>query len=130
MNTNTPEAFFRQIPPVTKFMLVATFAVTLAFVLGLFNVRWILLDWVLVTQKLHVWRLFTDCFFAGPFSFSWLFHMYFFVSFSSKLENHPSFSPRLIGKGGYLFFIVLQMLALDLISLAFYAPKGTIACLQ
>lgn len=124
MNANTPEAVFKEMPPITRAILVGTFGVTLFFVLGLLNVQWILLDWVLVTKKLHIWRLFTDYLFVGPFSFSWLFHAYFFVTFSSKLESHPSFSSRLIGHGGYLYFVCLQMIALDVISLIFYPPTG------
>lgn len=124
MDINTPEAYFKDMPSVTRAILVGTFTITLTFVLGLFNIRWILLDWTLVYKKLHLWRLCTDYFFAGPFSFGWLFHMYFFTTFSSKLERHPSFASNLIGKGGYLFFIFLQMISLDLLSLVFYPPTG------
>lgn len=122
MDNNSPESFFRDMPPVTRAILVGTFGITLAFVLGVLNVRYLLLDWVLISKKFHIWRLFTDYLFVGPFSFSWVFHMYFFVTFSSKLETHPSF--RLVGRGGFLFFICLQMFALDLLSLVFYPPTG------
>lgn len=124
MDANTPESFFRQIPAITKFLVVAIFAVTLLTTLGALNVQLLILDGVLIMRKWHFWRLITDYFFVGPFSISWIFHMYFFVSFSSKLEAHPCFSPRVEGRGAYLYFLILQMLALDLLSLAIYAPRG------
>lgn len=133
MDNNSPENYFKQIPPVTRFIVVVTFFSTLGMIIGFLNPRWVLLDWTLVFSKLHIWRLFSDYIFIGPFSFGWVFHVYFLITFSSKLEIHPSFSQREVGKGGYLFFLFLQMIALDLLSLVFYPPKGIrafIVCLR
>lgn len=124
MNPTTPEAFIKEMPPVTRMLLGATFVTTLGIVLGWFGVEHFLLDWVLVYKQMHIWRLFTDYLFIGPFSIGWLFHMYFFVQFSSKLERHAVFSRHARDAGSFLYFIVLQMIFLDSISLLLYAPHG------
>lgn len=120
MDAQSPEALYRTMPVVTRAVMTATFFVTLASVLKMFNPSYLLLDWILVAKKLHFWRLVTDYLFVGPFSFSWVFHMYFFVSFSSRLEKHPCFASR----GSYLYFLFLQMLGLDMISGILFYPAG------
>ena len=65
--------------------------------------------------------LFTDFFFFGKFSFSWIFQIYFLITFSTKLEKNESF---LVSPGAYLYFLFLQVLALDLTSLALFYPTG------
>lgn len=126
MDTGTPEVYFRALAPITRFFLTATFGVTLITVLGIFNISFLSLDWTLVWKKFHLWRLITDYIFVGRFSFGWLFHMYFFLTFSSKLERHQSFSPSVVGRGGYLYFLFLQMISLDIVSLLLYYPTGEV----
>lgn len=111
-------------PPVTRALLVVTFAMTLGVVFQMVGIEHFYLDWVLVYKKIQIWRLITDYFFIGPFSLGWLFHMYFFIQFSSKLEAHACFSRRAADAGSFLYFIVLQMLFLDSLSLLLFAPHG------
>jgi Derlin-2/3 len=51
MDTNSPEAWFKNLPPVTRSLLVALFTTTALFSMGLMDVNLILLDWSLVTKK-------------------------------------------------------------------------------
>jgi len=88
--------------------------------LEILNPQLISLNWPLVINKLQVWRLFTPVCFFGKFSFQFMFQLYFFTSFSSKLENNEIFAE----KGEYLFFLIVQVLLLDVISLALAWPTG------
>ena len=51
MDTNSPEAWFKNLPLITRNLLVASFSTTCLVVVGLLDSRWIMLDWSLVTQK-------------------------------------------------------------------------------
>eukprot|EP01054_Gregarina_sp_Poly1_P009727 Gregarina_sp_Poly_1__9726@NODE_618_length_7121_cov_156_723845_g474_i0_p4_GENE_NODE_618_length_7121_cov_156_723845_g474_i0NODE_618_length_7121_cov_156_723845_g474_i0_p4_ORF_typecomplete_len274_score28_87DER1/PF04511_15/4_6e46_NODE_618_length_7121_cov_156_723845_g474_i09901811 len=117
----TPELWYRSLPTLTRAILTLTFFSTLLGTVGLFNPGLIILDWTLVINKLHVWRLITDYFFAGHFGLTWLMHIYFFVTFSSKLEVNEMFT---VSPGSYLFFLLFQMLSLDVLSLVLFWPQG------
>jgi Derlin-2/3 len=60
MDTNSPEAWFKSLPPVTRSLLVAMFSSTCLVVMGVMNPRWIMLDWSLVTEKYAVYHLLPD----------------------------------------------------------------------
>ena len=51
MDANSPEAWFKNLPVVTRGLLVTMFSTTCLAVLGLLDPHWILLDWSLVTRK-------------------------------------------------------------------------------
>jgi hypothetical protein len=42
----------------------------------------------------QLWRIFTSVFFFGKFSFNFVFQLYFFSSFSTKLERNEAFESR------------------------------------
>lgn len=119
--SRSPETWYKSLPPLTRFILTVTFLVTLTATFGLFNPRYIILDWTLVYRKFQVWRLFTDYFFSGAFGINWLMHIYFLVSFSSKLEVNEMFTAS---PGAYLYFLVFQCLFIDVLSLVLFWPTG------
>jgi len=119
---NTPEAWYRSLPTITRFIVTASFFVTLALSLRLFDTSILLLDWHSAIQRFQFWRLLTNYLFYGNFSIHWLMMMYFLVTFSSKLERNEIFSNS---PGSYLYFVLFQMIALDLCSYLLYFPKGT-----
>lgn len=120
MVENTPEQWYKNLPIITKIGLTVIFGVTVLVQMGVLDPSLITLDWFLVIYKLQVWRLLTSVMFFGTFSFQFLFQMYFFTSFSSKLEQNEVFSQP----GDYLFFMLVQILLLDVISLALAWPTG------
>merc|ERR1719454_1919939 len=71
-------------------------------------------------NKLQVWRLLTSVMFFGTFSFQFLFQLYFFSSFSSKLEQNEIMAQP----GDYLFFLLVQILLLCVLSLVLAWPTG------
>merc|ERR1719337_364741 len=96
------------------------FCITVLVQLEILNPMLLALNWPLVINKLQVWRLISSVFFFGGFSFQFLFQLYFFTSFSSKLEKNEIFAQP----GDYLFFLIIQILLLDVISLVIAWPTG------
>lgn len=117
---NTPEQWYKNLPPLTRIFLTTIFGVTVLVQLEILNPALLYLNWPMVIEKLQVWRLLTSVSFFGTFSFQFLFQLYFFCSFSSKLETNEIFAQP----GDYLFFLLVQILLLDVISLVLAWPAG------
>lgn len=117
---NTPEQWYKSLPILTRIGLTAIFGITVLVQLEILDPRLLSLNFPLVINKIQVWRLLTSVFFFGNFSFPFLFQLYFFSSFSSKLERNEIFSQP----GDYLFFLITQILLLDVISLVLAWPNG------
>eukprot|EP00929_Paragymnodinium_shiwhaense_P121070 TRINITY_DN93185_c0_g1_i1.p1 TRINITY_DN93185_c0_g1~~TRINITY_DN93185_c0_g1_i1.p1 ORF type:complete len:262 (-),score=65.98 TRINITY_DN93185_c0_g1_i1:122-907(-) len=117
---NTPEQWYKSLPTLTRVGLTAIFATTLLCQLEILNPMLISLNWPLVINKLQVWRLLTPVLFFGKFSFNFLFQLYFFTSFSSKLEQNEIMAQP----GDYLFFLLIQILLLCVLSLVLAWPTG------
>eukprot|EP01066_Platyproteum_vivax_P008070 Platyproteum_vivax@DN3317_c0_g1_i1.p1 len=117
---STPEQWYKSLPIVTRVGLTACFVMTLVSSLGLLSPITIILNWQLVLHKFQIWRILTNVLYLGPFGFPFLMNIYFFVIFSTKLERNEIFLPA----GDYLFFIILQTIALDLVSLLVEWPTG------
>jgi len=88
--------------------------------IGILNPELITLNWLLVINKFHLWRLITCCFFLGKFSFNFLFQLYFWVTFSSKLENNELMQQP----GDYVWFLLIVIVLLCVISLLLAWPVG------
>lgn len=117
---NTPEQWYKNLPILTRIGLTAIFATTVLAQFEILNPMLLALNWPLILNKLQVWRLFSSVLFFGTFSFQFVFQLYFFSSFSSKLEQNEIFAPP----GDYLFFLITQILLLDVISLILAWPVG------
>jgi len=117
---NTPEQWYKNLPILTRIGLTLFFCITVIVQLEILDPTLLYLNWPLVINKLQVWRLLTSVTFFGTFSFQFLFQLYFFSSFSSKLEVNEIFAE----KGDYLFFLLTQILLLDAISLVLAWPTG------
>jgi len=117
----TPEEWYKALPILTRIGLTTFFATTVLVMLSILDASLLVLDWPTVINKLQVWRLFSSCIFFGKFSFPFIFQMYFFSSFSGKLERNPVMAAN---PGNYLFFLLFQVLALDVLSLVLAWPNG------
>lgn len=120
MAENTPEQWYKNLPILTRIGLTTIFGVTVLVQLEILNPGLLVLNWPLVVNKLQVWRLLTCVTFFGKFSFQFMFQLYFFSSFSSKLEQNEIFTRP----GDYLFFLLVQILLLCVLSLALAWPTG------
>ncbi|EEA05929.1 Der1-like family protein [Cryptosporidium muris RN66] len=118
---STPQSWFANLPPISRFMLCTTFVVTVLCSFGLLNPWYIILDWPLVVKKVQIWRLISNFFYVGHFSLGWIMSQWMFISFSSKLEKSGVLG---VSEGSYLYFIMVLMVIIDFIAIAFNFPVG------
>lgn len=121
MDYNGPEAWYANLPRVTRFVITFTFLLTLATTFNLVSPMSLILNWEFVFQKYQFHRVILSCIYAGPFSLKWVFHIYMFSQFSSMLEKNVVFANSV---GSYLYFILIQMLLTNAVSSLFYWPIG------
>jgi Derlin-2/3 len=70
------EQFYRSLPKFTRFYMIAIFATTfIKSYVKLPIIPYLDLDFDLVLTNFHVWRLFTNFFIVGKFSFNFLFFL-------------------------------------------------------
>lgn len=120
MAENTPEQWYKNLPILTRIGVTTFFGATVLVMMDILNPNLIFLNWLLVINKLQVWRLLTSVVFFGKFSFQFIFQLYFWCSFSSKLEQNEIFRQP----GDYLFFLLVQILLIDALSLVLAWPTG------
>jgi len=118
--SQSPEAWFKALPPITRVGLVTIFSVTCLSQVDILDPRLIIFDWQLVYRKLQVWRILTSMLFFGGFSFGFVFQMYFFTSFSTKLEKNEVFTKP----GDYVFFLLFQAAFLCFFGVLIAWPSG------
>jgi Derlin-2/3 len=133
MDTNSPEAWFKSLPPVTRAVLVTLFSSTCLAMMGLFDPSIIALDWFVVTRKYvypyrflilcryQLWRVLTSGLFLGGFSFGFVMQLYFFTNFGSKLESDQRFNQT---PGEYVYFLIIISFFASLASLLVAWPHG------
>lgn len=121
MDANTPEQWYRALPPLTRYGLTLIFFTTILVQTEILNPQLIILNWPLIWSKLQFWRIFTSCLFLGPFSFNLVFQLYFFTSFGSKLERNEIMADN---PGEYLVFLLFQLVSLSILSLVLAFPTG------
>lgn len=80
---STPEELFRQIPPVSKFIICTMVATMISPFVGIEPTHFYMI-WSLVWNKFHIWRLVTCFLYPGYPSFRALFHVYVAGMFSIR----------------------------------------------
>ncbi|KAG6644221.1 derlin-1.1-like isoform X3 [Carya illinoinensis] len=116
---STPAEYYRSLPPVCKTYGVACLMTTSAFYLGLFEYYSISLDYGLVLKHFQVWRLITNFFFLGPFSFPFAFLLIIIAKYGVALERGP-FDKR---TADFVWMLIFGALSL----LGFYLPWAMLA---
>ncbi|XP_030935657.1 derlin-1-like [Quercus lobata] len=86
---STPAEYYRSLPPVSKFYGVACLMATSALYLDLYNPYNIALFYGLALKRFQAWRLITNFFFLGPFSFSFAFRLLMIARYGVSLERGP-----------------------------------------
>ncbi|KXZ52745.1 hypothetical protein GPECTOR_8g137 [Gonium pectorale] len=80
-------AWYESLPPITRTYATILFATTAAARFGLLNVYWIALLWPRIFSHFEVWRLVTNFFFMGKFSFNWIIKMLWLLTYGATLET-------------------------------------------
>ncbi|PON92409.1 Derlin [Trema orientale] len=109
---STPSEYYQSLPPVSKFYGVTCLMTTAALYLQLYDPWNIALSYSLVIKKFQVWRLVTNFFFLGPFSFPFAFRLIIIAKYGVSLEKGP-FDKR---TADYVWMLVFGALSLLVIA--------------
>jgi len=110
------EAWFRALPPITRWHFASVVIVTLAGNFGLVSPFALALTWDAVA-KFEIWRFVTCMMFMGKLGFGFLIHLMFLYQHSQPLELHVDENGR--NKGDYFFFILVCSVVLNILGLMF-----------
>lgn len=108
---STPLEYYHSLPPVSKLYGVSCLMTTAAYYLQLYDYENIALVYSLVIKKFQVWRLITNFFFLGPFSFPFAFRLIIIAKYGVSLERGP-FDKRTADYVWMLFFGALSLLVM------------------
>ncbi|KAL6291308.1 hypothetical protein ACE6H2_008818 [Prunus campanulata] len=111
---STPAEYYRSLPPVSKTYGVACFMTAAALYLQLYNPWNIALDYGLVIKRFQVWRLITNFFFLGPFSFPFAFRLIIIARYGVGLERGP-FDKRTADYVWMLVFGAISLLVMAVV---------------
>ncbi|CAI0449638.1 unnamed protein product [Linum tenue] len=117
---STPGEYYRSLPPVSKTYGVACLMTTAAFYLDLYNPESIALFYDNVFKRFQIWRLITNFFFLGPFSFPFAFRLIIIAKYGVSLERGP-FDQRTADFVWMFFFGALSLLVSDAVP-ALWSP--------
>ncbi|XP_062092219.1 derlin-1.1-like [Humulus lupulus] len=111
---STPLEYYNSLPPVSKFYGMACLMTTGAFYLQLYDSWIIALNYSLVIRKFQVWRLVTNFFFLGPFSFPFAFDLIIILRYGVSLEK-GTFDKRTADFVWMFIFGALSLLVMAII---------------
>ncbi|EEF27712.1 derlin-1 [Ricinus communis] len=108
---STPAEYYNSLPPVSKTYGVACLMTTAAYYLGLYDVWNIALFYEDVIKRFQIWRLISNFFFLGPFSFPFAFRLIIIARYGVSLER-GTFDKRTADFVWMFFFGALSLLAM------------------
>eukprot|EP01129_Flabellula_baltica_P011310 TRINITY_DN4925_c0_g1_i1.p1 TRINITY_DN4925_c0_g1~~TRINITY_DN4925_c0_g1_i1.p1 ORF type:complete len:234 (-),score=34.96 TRINITY_DN4925_c0_g1_i1:23-724(-) len=111
--SNELEKWFKDIPPVTRFIFTGSMIITLVANFGLISPMTLILDFSAIFQRFEVWRLVTPFLFHGKLGFPFLVNMMFLYRYGALLETEIFRSDT----ADYLFFVLFGSCILFVVSL-------------
>ncbi|KAH9042061.1 Der1-like protein [Lactarius pseudohatsudake] len=102
------EAWFTQIPPVTRTWLALAVITSVAVQCQLVTPLQLYFSFKAAFRNAQPWRMFTTFFYFGSISLDFVFHLFFFMRYSRMLEE-SSFANR---KADYFWLLFLSSLML------------------
>ncbi|XP_050223740.1 derlin-1.1-like [Mercurialis annua] len=108
---STPAEYYNSLPPVSKTYGVACLMTTAAYYLGLYDAWIIALSYEDVIKRFQIWRLITNFFFLGPFSFPFAFRLIIIAKYGVSLER-GTFDKRTADFVWMFFFGALSLLVM------------------
>ncbi|KAL5501469.1 hypothetical protein ACEPAF_9783 [Sanghuangporus sanghuang] len=104
------EAWFNQVPPITRGWLACAVLTSLAVQCQMITPLQLYFSYKSAFKNAQLWRVFTNFFYFGNISIDFVFHMFFFMRYSRMLEE-SSFAHR---QADY-FWLLLQSAAMLLL---------------
>lgn len=109
------EQFIKQIPPATRYYLGSVIVTTFLVTYPIINVvEYMILDFSMVF-KLQIWRLITNFFIVGKFSFGFLFFVMMTYQVMLAFENKAREQRKYSEFAMMLFYICSTLLLINLI---------------
>ncbi|KAK0596735.1 hypothetical protein LWI29_018529 [Acer saccharum] len=121
---STPAEYFRSLPPVSKFYGVTCLLTTTAYYLQLYSPWYIALSYEDVIERFQVWRLVTNFFFLGEFSFPFAIRLIMIANYGVSLERGP-FDKRTTDFVWMLIFGAFSLLVLAVVPLLWTPFMGS-----
>jgi Derlin-2/3 len=116
------EDWYRGMPVITRTYMTLCFLTTMAVHLDFISPLMLYLNFKAITQHYQLWRLITTFLFFDYFNLNFLFHMFFTIQHSRRLEE-GSFRGR---TGDYFFMWLFMGILLILIQGAMYLIPNNI----
>ncbi|KAL6051717.1 Derlin [Balamuthia mandrillaris] len=104
----TFEDWYRSMPVITRTYMTACFLTTMAVQLDFISPLALYLNFGAITHHFEIWRLLTTFLFFDYFNLNFVFHMFFTIQHSKRLEE-GSFRGR---TGDYFFFLLFGAVGL------------------
>ncbi|KAI9159704.1 hypothetical protein LWI28_001111 [Acer negundo] len=120
----TPAEYYRSLPPVSKFYGVTCLMTTTAYYLQLYYPQDIALSYEDVIKRFQVWRLVTNFFFLGGFSFPFAIRLVIIAKYGVSLERGP-FDKRTADFVWMLIFGAFSLLVLAVVPLLWTPFMGS-----
>ncbi|CAM9507154.1 unnamed protein product [Chrysoparadoxa australica] len=86
---NSPEQWYKELPPVSKVLLTSIVGCTLLVLTGVVSPYSLALFWDSVWNKFEIWRFYTSVVFLGAPSFPFLMNLFIFGQYSIRYEKDP-----------------------------------------
>lgn len=112
-------------PPVTRSYICLSVMTTGAVALEIITPYKLYLNWKLVFESAHIWRLLTTFLYFGNFSLDFLFHMFFLYRYCKMLETNAFQGRTADFLNMLLFGASLLLLMSPLTSIDFFGPSLT-----
>ncbi len=116
---DTIQAWFHDIPILTKLLFVSTLISGAATSFGLISAESQVLLWDRVFYQFQIWRPFTACIFSGGFSFPYAMHTYLLYLNSRNYETNPYNTGGGGNSADYLWMLSVSIGILCIISYIF-----------
>ncbi|CAL5407646.1 unnamed protein product [Camellia sinensis] len=108
--------YYRDLPPIAKAYGVVCLMTSAAYHLQLYDLRIIALFYGKVLKNFQIWRLITNFFFLGPFSFTFAFRLLLIARHGVQLERGP-FDKRTADFLWMFIFGALSLLVMAIVPL-------------
>lgn len=118
-NSGSPQDWFRDIPIITKILIVSTLFTGAVSSFKLMNPGLFIFHWQSIYSKFEFWRLFTSFLFAGNFSFPFVMHVYMLYQNSLRYEMNPYNTGARGTSSDYLWMLLFTMIPICALAYVF-----------
>lgn len=118
-DAGSPQDWFRDIPIITKILLVSTFLSGALVTFKMIAPMSLVYIWPMVYERFEIWRLFTAAAFAGGFSFNFLIHCYMLYQNSLRYEMNAYNTGARGTSADFLWMILCSLAVLWILGYVF-----------